>query len=97
MNQRVSLPNLDIIFELIDTQHLKIAFKSKTTFIFNPTNFIGKLYCVNKDNKREDLILENTFTLSPNQTGFCEFTILDDSTNRQIHFKIENYHLILDI
>jgi hypothetical protein len=99
LNQSISSSSLDIIFELIDNQCFKIIFtnKSKTTFILNSTDFIGKLYCLNADNKRDDLILENTFTLSPNQIGSCEFIIPNNSTNRQIHFRIEDFHLILDI
>jgi hypothetical protein len=95
----VSLRNLDIIFELIDNQYFKIIFtnKSKTTFLLNPTDFIDKLYCLNAASKRYALILENTFTLSPNQIGSCEFIIPNNSINRQIHFRIEDCHLILDI
>ncbi len=99
LNQSISLPNLDIAFELVDKQHLKMTFtnKSKTAFVFNPTNFSDKLYCINGENERYDLTLENTFTLPPNQIDSCLFTMVDDSTERQIHFKMENYHFILDI
>jgi RloB-like protein len=98
-NQSISLPNLDIVVELMDKKHLKMTFtnKNKTVFVLNPTNLMGKLYCVSVGNKRHDLTLENTFTLLSNQTGSCLFTIVDDSTEQQIHFKIEDFHLILDI
>jgi hypothetical protein len=99
VNKRIVLPNLDITFELIEVKYLKITFtnKNKTNFILNPTNFIDRLYCVNRANMRFELILENTFILSPNDTKFCIFTIPDDSQKYQINFKIGGYHLILDI
>lgn len=99
-NKSITLPNLDIIFELADVQQLKMTVtnKNKTVFMLNKTNFPDKLYSVNAENVRHDLILENTFILSPNQTGSCLFILPDDNlAERQIHVKIEEYHFILGI
>lgn len=100
LHQSIQLPHLNIVFELEDEKHLKTTFTNtgKTVFMLNQTHLMENLYCTDSEGIRHSFDLEAAFVLLPNQTGSRLFTLPENYLEEwQIHYKTENYELILMI